>query len=355
MILAIESTMDETGAAVVSKWDKGVKVWTNVRASSAELHKKYGGVVPEVAAREQVKVMLPVVKEALAGVGKGKWQEGWEKIDGVAVAYGPGMMGSLLVGVETARVLASVGQKELIGVNHMVGHVAANWIKEKETDEIPELPAVALIVSGGHTDLVSINEKNEWQWLGGTRDDAAGEAFDKSARLLGLSEYLGGAVMEKAGKEVGEEGREWLKKEGIRLPRPMIGEDSLEMSFSGLKTAVLNEVRKWGKKDDWSKDKVKALAGEFNEAVTEVLVKKTQMALERNKTKSLLVGGGVAANERLRNGLEKLAEEKGLKLFKPEMRYCSDNAAMVGAGAVIRGKKVLIKEMKAEPELGVVD
>jgi len=355
MILAIESTMDETGAAVVSKWGEGVRVWMNIKASSAELHRKYGGVVPEVAAREQVKVILPVVKEALAGVGEGKWQEGWKKIKKIAVAYGPGMMGSLLVGVETARVLASVGKTDLIGVNHMIGHVAANWIKEEEGSKVPELPAVALVVSGGHTDLVSISAENEWQWLGGTRDDAAGEAFDKSARLLGLSDYLGGAVIEKASKEVDEEGRKWLREEKIRLPRPMIDEDSLEMSFSGLKTAVLNEVRKWQEKGEWDEKKVKALAGEFNEAVIEVLVKKTRMAVKRNETKSLLVGGGVAANEKLRKELEELAKEMGLDFFKPEMKYCTDNAAMVGAGAIVRGRKIKIEKMKAEPELGVVD
>jgi len=188
-------------------------VWSNVKASSAEMHEKYGGVVPEIAAREQVKVVLPVIKEALEKVRGRKWQEELKDIEAVAVAYGPGMMGSLLVGVETARVLASVGEKKLIKVNHMVGHIAANWIKEDESDSVPELPAIGLVVSGGHTDLVKIDKKNKWEWLGGTRDDAAGEVFDKSARLLGLSDYLGGVVIEKASSEVSKEGEEWMKKE----------------------------------------------------------------------------------------------------------------------------------------------
>jgi len=355
MILAIESSMDETGAAVVSSWGKGVKVWSNVKASSAEMHEKYGGVVPEIAAREQVKVVLPVIKEALEKVRGRDWQEELKDIEAIAVAYGPGMMGSLLVGVETARVLASVGEKKLIKVNHMVGHIAANWIKEDESDSVPELPAIGLVVSGGHTDLVKIDKKNKWEWLGGTRDDAAGEVFDKSARLLGLSDYLGGVVIEKASSEVSKEGKEWMKKEKIRLPRPMIGSKNLEMSFSGLKTAVLHEVEKLKKSGGWSEEKVKALAKEFNEAVVDVLIAKTEKAIREEQPQSLLVGGGVAANKLLRERLEKMASEFGVRLFKAEMKYCTDNAAMIGAGAVIRRENVKIKNLKAEPSLGVVE
>lgn len=355
MILAIETTMDETGVAVVSSWDKRVRVWSNVKASSAEMHKKYGGVVPEIAAREQVKVILPVIKEVLETVREKKWEDELKEIEAIAVAYGPGMMGSLLVGVETAKVLASVWGKKLIKVNHLVGHVAANWIKERENTPVPELPAVSLIVSGGHTDLVVIDENNEWKWLGGTRDDAAGEAFDKSARLLGLSDYLGGVVIEKAMKEVGKEGMEWLRQEKIRLPRPMIGNKGLDMSFSGLKTAVLHEVEKLKKSGKWSEEKGRALAKEFNGAVVDVLVSKTERAIKIHQPKSLLVGGGVAANILLRERLERLAKEMEISFFKPEMKYCTDNAAMIGAGAVIKGKEEKIENLKAEPSLGVVD
>ena len=347
--------MDETGAAVVSPWNKGVRVWSNVKASSAEMHEKYGGVIPEIAAREQVKVILPVIKEALEKVRGRGWQEELKEIEAIAVAYGPGMMGSLLVGVETAKVLASVWGKKLIKVNHMVGHVAANWIKEEETEIVPDLPAVGLIVSGGHTDLVMIDKDNKWKWLGGTRDDAAGEAFDKSARLLGLSDYLGGVVIEKAGKEVGKAGKEWLRKEKIKLPRPMIGSESLEMSFSGLKTAVLHEVEKLKKSGKWSEEKAKALAKEFNEAVVDVLVTKTEEAVKEHQPKSLLMGGGVAANSLLRERMEKLAKETGVKLFKPKMKYCTDNAAMVGAGAVVKEEDIEVADLRAEPSLGVVD
>lgn len=340
--------MDETGVAVVSSWGEGVKVWSDVKASSAEMHEKYGGVVPEIAAREQVKVILPVIKEALEKVKL-------EEIEAIAVAHGPGMMGSLLVGVETAKVLASVWEKKLIKVNHMVGHMAANWIKEEENGLVPELPAVGLIVSGGHTDLVMIDKNNEWKWLGGTRDDAAGEAFDKSARLLGLSDYLGGVVIEKAMKDIGKEGMEWLKQEKIKLPRPMLKSESLDMSFSGLKTAVLHEVEKLKKSGGWSEERGRALAKEFSEAVVDVLVAKTGRAVRDCQPRSLLIGGGVAANGLLRKRLEKLAKETEVKLFKPEMKYCTDNAAMIGAGAIVKGKEVKIKDLKADPSLGVVD
>jgi len=355
MILAIESTMDETGAAVVSLWGKGVKVWSNVKASSAEMHKKYGGVIPEIAAREQVKVILPVIKEALEKVKGKKWQEELKGIETIAVTHGPGMMGSLLVGVETAKVLASVWEKKLVKVNHMIGHMAANWIKDEENELVPELSAIGLVVSGGHTDLVMVDGDGKWKWLGGTRDDAAGEAFDKSARLLGLSDYLGGVMIEKAMKEVGKEGIEWLEKEKIKLPRPMIGSKSLDMSFSGLKTAVLHEVVRLKKGREWSEEKGKALAKEFNEAVVDVLVAKTERAIGDCQPRSLLVGGGVAANSLLRERLEKLAKEMGVSFFKPEMKYCTDNAAMIGAGAIVRGEEVKIKDLRADPSLGVVD
>ena len=355
MILAIESTMDETGAAVVEKWGKGVKVLAEAKASSAEIHEKYGGVVPEIAAREQVKVVLPVVKDVLGKIGGGEWQKGLEKLETVAVAYGPGMMGSLLVGVETARVISEVKKIKLVKVNHMIGHVAANWIKESESEEVPELPAVGLIVSGGHTDLVSIDKNNKWKWLGGTRDDAAGEAFDKSARLMGLSDYLGGVAIEKAAGKITKEDDNWWKKAGIRLPRPMLTDRNLEMSFSGLKTAVLHEVGKLKRGNNWDESKARLLAREFNEAVVEVLVKKTERVIKEKQPRCLLLGGGVAANSLLRKELEKLSEKYGLKLFKPEMKYCTDNAAMIGAGAVVKGKEVESKDLKARPDLGVVE
>ncbi len=314
-ILAIESTCDETGAAVVEDVGGRVEVLSNVVASSAELQQKYGGIVPEVAAREQIRSIIPVIREALE-----KIEGGLEGIDGVAVAVGPGLIGSLLIGVETAKAIAVAMKKPLIKVNHMAGHIYANWI-----GYVPELPAVALVVSGGHTDLVLLKTIIDWEWIGGTRDDAAGECFDKAARLLGLP-YPGGPAMERAAAE-GE-----IKVEN-KLPRPMIYEDSLEMSFSGLKSALESMVRKRG---IGSKREVADLALEVSQAVVEVLVNKTMKAVDMFEPKSVLLAGGVAASKRLREALRDECEKRGLNLYMPEFKYCTDNAAMIGAAAVLR-------------------
>ena len=192
-ILAIESTCDETAAAVVENCGAGVKVVSNVVASSVLMHQKYGGIVPEVAAREQIKSIVPVITEA---VGEEK-----ETIQSIAVSYGPGLMGSLLVGVESAKTLAWAWKKPLLQVNHMAAHVFANWIMDEASKEVPQFPAVGLVVSGGHTDLVFMKDAKNWEWIGGTRDDAVGEAFDKAARLLGLP-YPGGPEISKAVERV---------------------------------------------------------------------------------------------------------------------------------------------------------
>lgn len=202
-VLAIESTCDETAAAVVENFADGVRVLKSVVASSVEMHEKYGGIVPEVAAREQIRSIIPVIMEAISD----------EEVDAVAVSYGPGLMGSLLIGVETAKVLSWAWRKPLIKVNHMVAHVLANWIIEKnqklensktQNDRVPEMPAVGLVVSGGHTDLILMESLSKWTWIGGTRDDAVGEAFDKTARILGLP-YPGGPEIDKAASKVSDE------------------------------------------------------------------------------------------------------------------------------------------------------
>ena len=220
-VLAIESTCDETAAAIVVGTDTGIIVKKNIVASSADIHAKYGGVVPEVAAREQIMSIVPVLREC--NINK-------NEVDAIAVSYGPGLIGSLLIGIETAKTLAYAWKKPLIGVNHMVAHVAANWISS-----LPELPALALIVSGGHTDIILIRSLTDWQWVGGTRDDAVGEAFDKAARILGLP-YPGGPNIQKAVEEIKNKERNISR---VRLPRPMIHVDTLEMSFSGLKSALI--------------------------------------------------------------------------------------------------------------------
>lgn len=331
-VLAIESTCDETAAAVVEGDGKGVRIISNTVASSADIHTKYGGIVPEVAAREQIKSIIPVLTEALDGVDL-------NSIDAIAVTYGPGLIGSLLVGIETARSLALTWNKPLIKVNHLEAHIAANWILDGERKTIPALPAIGLIISGGHTDLLFIESYTNWKWIGGTVDDAAGEAFDKVARVLGLP-YPGGPSMQKAAEmAIGN-------NLAIKLPRPMIHERNLKMSFSGLKAAVaklvMNELNeKW----------VNALAREFNEAVAEVLSKKTSDAIDLHQPRSLLVAGGVAANKIIRLKLSEMAKDMGVDIFLPELKYCGDNAAMVGAAAILNPDLTKIENLRPEPSL----
>jgi N6-L-threonylcarbamoyladenine synthase len=363
-VLAIESTCDETAAAVVESFGSGVRVLKNIVASSVEMHEKYGGIVPEVAAREQVKSIIPVITEAMIG----------EEIDAVAVSYGPGLMGSLLIGVETAKVLAWAWRKPLWRVNHMAAHVLANWIVGERTQElknsrtqdienfydIPHLPAVGLVVSGGHTDLILLESLTNWTWIGGTRDDAAGEAFDKAARLLGLP-YPGGPEMDKAASQVTDEA--WKANKNLfKLPRPLIHDPGLDLSFSGIKAAVARmveskEFREWsrpGRETEEDEEFTRCLvAREFSEAVTEVLVKKTLMAVEKFKPKSVILAGGVAANKGLRETLRGEVEKTGVGFFVPELKYCGDNAAMVGAAAILRPVESGL-DLRPEPSLGVV-
>lgn len=338
MILSIESSCDETGAAVVRKNGEGVEVVASVKASSEKLQIKYGGIVPEVAAREQIKVILPVIERVMNKAGGGK-----EEIESVAVTVGPGLMGSLLIGVETSKALSWGWGKKLLAVNHMKAHVLANWIKQENGWKPPTLPALALVVSGGHTDLVLIKSLDEWEKVGGTRDDAAGECFDKAARALGLS-YPGGPEIEKQADKVSES--------RFKLPRPLIHDDSLEMSFSGLKTAVVRKVEEVGKMSD----KLRAeLAWEVNEAIVDVLVEKTRRAVVKFTPESILLAGGVAANKRLRSKLGKLAAEWGLDFRMPDFEYCTDNAAMIGAAAVMRGVKADQLRLRPQVNLGTAD
>lgn len=340
-ILAIESTCDETAAAVVESCGEGVRVEENVVASSALIHQKYGGVVPEVAAREQIKSVIPVIKEAM--------RENKEGVRAVAVSYGPGLMGSLLIGVETAKTLAWAWEKPLLGVNHMAAHIFANWLVEERNQEVPSFPVIGLVVSGGHTDIVLMKTVKDWLWVGGTRDDAVGEAFDKTARLLGLP-YPGGPEIQKAAERVDEEMKNKYEKK-LRLPRPMIGEDSLEMSFSGLKAAVAKKVDEVEELNDEVRD---VLAWQFTEAVVDILVNKIKKAIERYQSKSVLMAGGVAANKQLREKLRETVEGQNLKFFCPALKYCGDNAAMVGAAAVMAPNEVRTETLKPDPGLATV-
>ncbi len=334
-ILGIETSCDETACAIV---EDGVKEIASVVASSAELHEKTGGIVPEVAARKQVESIVPVINECLeiAGIKDPK-----KEIDAVAVTYGPGLIGSLLVGVEAAKALAYIWDKPLIPVNHLIGHIYGNFVENDRLEEL-ELPAVVLVVSGGHTDLVVMYGHGRFEYLGGTVDDAAGEAFDKVARLLGLSKYLGGAQLSKKAAECTD------NTLSGRLPRPMLDRDDFNFSFSGLKTAVKRLVEN----EDYPTDVV---ACEFEEAAIDVLAEKTMRAAKKAKAKSILLGGGVAANQKLRSRIIFEAEELGVPVFVPPHKYCGDSAVYIASAAFFNNHPVDIKDVQANPSLGILD
>lgn len=332
-ILAIETSCDETGCAIV---ENGKKVLGESLASSLALHKETGGIIPERAAREQVKFIIPVIKEALNQASLKISQ-----VDALAVTVGPGLIGSLLVGIETAKTLAYIFSKPLIPVNHIIAHIYANWLNN---DKIL-LPAICLVVSGGHTQLIFFKNHGDYYLIGETRDDAAGEAFDKTARILGLP-YPGGPAIEK-------EAEKFLKKSSQKLnlfPRPLKGRGGFDFSFSGLKTAVINYIKKQKKIDK------EFLAAQIQEAIVDSLVERTFNALKKFPAKTFLLAGGVAANKRLREKLyKKITEEKiKTKIIYPEIKHCTDNACFVGSFAFFNFKTVKIENIRANPNLTLV-
>jgi N6-L-threonylcarbamoyladenine synthase len=399
-ILSIETSCDETAAAVIRYDDAGLTVLSSVVSSQIELHAKFGGVVPNLAAREHVRNIIPVIKETLEKAGITR-----DDIDAIAVTKGPGLIPALLIGVSAAKTLALVWQKPLLGIHHIEGHIYANFISSRnfqfpispatagprqgggnfQTNHNSQIsnkntksesdttnyklqttnsifPLLALVVSGGHTQLVLMKDHFEYEILGETRDDAAGEAFDKAARLLGLS-YPGGPAIAKRSSAFRDSNNQSPsskiqknpnnqtsnseteihkskienRKSSIILPRPMIDSPDLDFSFSGIKTAVLylvkeNEARK---NDD---DFINEVAHEFQEAVVDVLVRKTEKAIEVYFPKTVIIAGGVSANEelrtRLRNSIETDFPETTFMM--PEFKYSLDNAAMIGAAAAVR-------------------
>jgi len=334
-ILGIETSCDETSAAIinVNEENKRVELVSNVIATSLALHAQTGGIIPEVAAREQVKYIIPVIDEAMKVL-----KDPESEIDAIAVTVGPGLIGSLLVGVETVRTLGYVWNKPIIPVNHLFGHIYANFIGENKI----EFPAIALIISGGHTDLVFMKNHRDIKWLGGTRDDAAGEAFDKTGRLLKLP-YPAGPLIEKLAMNA--------KGEDIfHFPRPLIDSPDFDFSFSGLKTAVLRETQKDTNMND---KRISNICYSLSESIFDVLIKKTFRAAKEYNVKSILLGGGVAANETLRKKFE--LEIRNLKLeiplFIPEKRLCTDNAGMIAAAAYFNNVPTDWKNISANPEL----
>ncbi len=335
IILAIETSCDETSAAIVSKnpLENYAKILSNVVSSSLILHAKTGGIIPDIAAREQLKLTIPVIKKAMKDS-----KVSIKDIDAIAITYGPGLIGSLLIGVETAKTLAYLWNKPIIPVNHLLGHIYANFIQTNNHNPTTiNFPALALLVSGGHTDLVLLESHKKIKWIGGTLDDAAGEAFDKIGRLLDLP-YPGGPAIEQA------------EKNGIKnrfiFPRPMIGSKNFDFSFSGLKAAVSRDVLRLGKLD---KQQVADISLAVQKSIIEVLVRKTLKAAKKYNVKSILLGGGVASNQKLRDEL-KLKIDK-IEIFAPQKSLCTDNAAMIGAYAAFHPEEISWNQITANPQL----
>lgn len=303
-ILGIETSCDETAAAVV---EDGVKILSSEISSQVELHARYGGIVPEVASRQHILSIIPVISKAM-----NEAHIGWHGLDGIAVTNGPGLAGSLLVGTSVAKAIATVKELPLAGINHLEAHIYANWLSSQE----PAFPLLCLIVSGGHSDLVLMRDHGDYTILGRTRDDAAGEAFDKAARILGLG-YPGGPAID----------REAVKgTASINLPRALL-KGTCDFSFSGLKTALFRLVEN-GKINNTAD-----AAASFQQAIVDVLVPKTIAAARQHHVKQILLSGGVAANRMLR---QRLMKDSPIPVLIPEPILCTDNAAMVAACGYFR-------------------
>ena len=309
-ILAIESSCDETAAAVVRN---GREVLSNIISSQIALHTLYGGVVPEIASRKHIEKINQVIEEALKQANMTL-----DEIDAIGVTYGPGLVGALLVGVAEAKAIAYAAKKPLIGVHHIEGHISANYIENKDL----EPPFACLVVSGGHTHLVVVEDYGKYKILGRTRDDAAGEAFDKVARAIGLG-YPGGPKIDKLSKEG--------NPEAITFPRAHIAESVYDFSFSGLKSAVLNYLN--GAKMKGEEIVAADVAASFQKAVTDVLVEHAMMAVKEYGFDKLAIAGGVASNSTLRREMELACEKNNVKFYHPSPILCTDNAAMIGAAA----------------------
>jgi N6-L-threonylcarbamoyladenine synthase len=303
VVLAIESSCDETAAAIVVG---GEKALSNIVFSQIQIHRKYGGVVPELASRKHIEAIIPVIREALSKAGITL-----DRVEGIAVTYGPGLIGSLLIGLSVAKAIAYARNLAFVGVNHVEGHLSAILLENPRL----QFPFIGLVVSGGHTCLYRVEDLGRYEWLGGTRDDAAGEAFDKVAKLLNLG-YPGGPVIDRVARN-GD-------PQAISFPRAFISKDSFDFSFSGIKTSVLHYVRKH------PRARVEDIAASFQEAVVDVLISKAVQAALTLDLRRIVLSGGVACNSRLRMRLKEIAEKEGLETNIPSPILCTDNAAMIG-------------------------
>jgi N6-L-threonylcarbamoyladenine synthase len=331
-ILAIETSCDETSAAVVRN---GRQILSNVISTQIDIHKKFGGVVPEVAARKHLENINIVVQEAIQQAGVKL-----DELDAVSVTSGPGLVGALLIGLTTAKALAYSISKPLIGVNHIEGHIAANYIQHKELKP----PFVCLVASGGHSHIVKVQDYDSFEILGRTRDDAAGEAFDKIARALGLG-YPGGPLIDKLSAEG--------NPKAINFPRAFLEEGSYDFSFSGIKSAALNYLNSMKMKEE--EINIPDVAASFQAAVVEVLAEKLVRAAMEHNSKYAVLAGGVAANTGLRKELKRLGDEKGIEVLYPAPILCTDNAAMIGSAAYYRFVKGVNSDLtlNARPNLSI--
>ncbi|WP_278372324.1 tRNA (adenosine(37)-N6)-threonylcarbamoyltransferase complex transferase subunit TsaD [Segatella bryantii] len=318
--LAIESSCDETSMSIIKN---GVEEIETVVVTQIDIHKRFGGVVPEIASRNHVISVTMVLDELLT-----KANMIIDDIDIIGVTYGPGLIGSLLVGVECAKTIALVTGKPLVPVHHIAGHIYANNLKKRL-----EFPLIALVVSGGHTDLVYMKEDYSFERIGSTLDDAVGEAYDKVAKILGL-DYPGGPIVDKLAH---------MGTDTYELPYPL-NDASYNFSFSGIKSAVVNLVH--NEKQRGNDIRVNDLCTSFQNRVVGVLVKKTRRAIREHNVKNFVVAGGVAANSFLRESLEKMAKEENIGITFPEVKYCTDNGAMIGAAAYYAYKKGIVSDLK---------
>ncbi len=314
LILGIETSCDETAASVV---EDGRRILSNVVSSQVDIHRKYGGVVPELASRKHLEKINFVVEEALSRAGCS-----FKELGCVAVTNGPGLVAALLIGLATAKAIAYTFELPLVGVNHIEAHIFSNFLEHPDSifsSEKPVPPFIALVVSGGHSDLVFVKDYGKFELLGRTRDDAVGEAFDKVAKLLSLG-YPGGPIIDETARDA--------NAEAVRFPLAHMKDNSLDFSFSGLKTAVLNFI----KSHNWPTESrlIADIAACFQRAAIEALAENTFCAIEQKGMQIIVLGGGVASNSHLRNVFKNRAEEKGIELYYPPPELCTDNAAMVG-------------------------
>ncbi len=316
LVLAIETSCDETAAAVVKN---GREVYSNIISSQIDLHTLYGGVVPEIASRKHIEKINQVIEEALE-----KANVTLDDIDVIAVTYGPGLVGALLVGVAQAKAIAFAAKKPLVGVHHIEGHISANYIEHKEL----EPPFLCLVASGGHSHLVLVRDYGEYEIIGRTRDDAAGEAFDKVARAIGLG-YPGGPKIDKVSKEG--------NKDAIVFPKAKVSDSPNDFSFSGLKSAVLNYLNQCKMRGEEINQA--DVAASFQKAVVEVLVEHTMNAAKTLGCKQVAIAGGVASNSSLRAAMREACEKEGFAFYHPSPILCTDNAAMIGAAAYYEYEK----------------